>query len=129
MSSAQAVTTSEEIGGETIHVTQAAQEKFVELLAGADDDVSAIRIFVSGGGCSGMTYGMTYTDGATPYDRVIQGDGYTLLVDAVALNYLEGCEIDFANRGMNQTFVFNNVFRAVGGSGACGGCGGGGCGA
>jgi iron-sulfur cluster insertion protein len=128
MSSANTAAAPEGIGEETIRVTPAAQAKFVELLAEADDEITAIRIFVSGGGCSGMTYGMTYTDTITPYDRALQGEGYTLLVDAVALNYLDGCEIDFSSRGVNQSFVFNNVFRAVGGSGACGGCGGGSCG-
>jgi len=47
----------------------------------------------------------------------------------VALNFLRGVEIDYVERRMGASFVFNNVFAATGGSGACGGCGsaGGGC--
>lgn len=106
-------------------LTPAAQSKIVELLSETDSDISAIRVFVSGGGCSGMTYGMTYSEKAEQYDSVIDGQGYRLYVDPVALNYLQGCEIDFRSDGQSPSFVFNNVFQSVGGSGTCGGCGGG----
>ena len=88
--------------------------------------VEGIRVFVSGGGCSGMTYGMTYAEEALPTDKVFEGEGFKMLVDAVALGYLQGCDIDYVEQGLNASFVFNNVFQSVGGSGACGGCGGGG---
>ena len=56
-------------------------------------------------------------------------DGLKLYVDAVALSYLSGVEIDYAQQGMGASFVFKNVFAATGGSGACSACGaGGGCG-
>ncbi|MEX2163251.1 MAG: iron-sulfur cluster assembly accessory protein [Sulfuricaulis sp.] len=111
------------IGDTELRLTPAAQAKFTEILAGADDDVAGIRVFVAGGGCGGMTYDMTYADGTdNHYDSVLEGPGFKIYVDAVALNYLQGSEIDFRD----ATFVFNNVFQAVGGSGTCGGCGGGG---
>lgn len=95
-----------------------------------DDDIEAIRIFVSGGGCNGMTYGMTFTDRQMPYDKVLRRDGYNIYVDAIALNYLDGVEIDYVTRPTGASFVFNNVFAATGGSGTCSACGaaGGGCG-
>ena len=114
-----------------IKVSAGAGEQLRRLIAGVeDDDVEAIRIYVAGGGCSGMTYGMTFTDRRTGYDRVYEGDGYRVYVDAVALNYLSGVEIDFVTRETGSTFVFNNVFQATGGAGTCGACGmaGGGCG-
>ncbi|MCY4563489.1 MAG: iron-sulfur cluster assembly accessory protein [Gammaproteobacteria bacterium] len=94
-----------------------------------DDDIEAIRIYVAGGGCSGMTYGMMFTDRFGDYDLVYDADGYRICVDAVALNYLRGVEIDFVTRETGSTFVFNNVFQATGGAGTCGACGmaGGGC--
>jgi len=95
-----------------------------------DDDITAIRLFVSGGGCSGMTYGMTFTGDKFENDKIYDADGFKVYVDSVAYNYLQGVEIDYAENGMNgASFVFNNVFAATGGSGACGGCGsgGGGC--
>ena len=107
-----------------IKVSVDAAEQLQRLLSGVgDDDVEAVRIYVAGGGCSGMTYGMTFTDRRTDYDRVYEGDGYRVYVDAIALNYLKGVEIDFVTRETGATFVFNNVFRATGGSGTCGSCG------
>ena len=112
-----------------IKMSGAAAEQMKGLMAGAEDGIEGIRVFVTGGGCGGMTYGMTYADATHPYDKVLEGDGYKLMVDAIALSYLKGCDIDFVENGLNASFVFNNVFQAVGGTGACGGCGGGGCGA
>ena len=113
-----------------VAVSGTAGEQLQRLISGVeDDDIEAIRIYVAGGGCSGMTYGMTFTDRRTDYDRVYEGDGYRIYVDAVALNYLRGVEIDFVTRETGSTFVFNNVFQATGGAGTCGACGmaGGGC--
>ncbi|MDH3670231.1 MAG: iron-sulfur cluster assembly accessory protein [Gammaproteobacteria bacterium] len=104
-----------------LRLSPAAEVKMAELLANAESDIAGIRVFVSGGGCGGMTYGMTYAEEVTEYDSALEGDGYKIIVDAVALNFLSGCEIDFAQ----DSFLFNNVFKAVGGSGMCGGCGGG----
>jgi iron-sulfur cluster insertion protein len=115
----------ERLSDREIRVTDAAREMFAELQGNAEDDVTAIRLFVSGGGCGGMTYGMTYADKVNEFDSVLQGANFTLVVDAVALGYLQGCEIDFTKQGLNASFVFNNVFQSVGGKGTCGGCGGG----
>ncbi len=94
-----------------------------------EDGVDAVRVYVSGGGCGGMTYGMTFTDQQTPFDRVLDRDGLRLYVDAVALGYLRGAEIDYVDQAMGASFVFRNAFQATGGSGACSACGaaGGGC--
>jgi iron-sulfur cluster insertion protein len=112
------------IGNAEMRLTPTAQAKLAEMLAEADSEITGIRVFVAGGGCGGMSYGMTYADNTVDndYDSVLEGPGFKVYVDAVALNYLQGCEIDFRD----ESFVFNKVFQAVGGSGTCGGCGGGG---
>jgi len=46
-----------------------------------------------------------------------------IYVDSVAMQYLRGVEIDYVDKPMGASFVFNNVFAATGGSGMCGGCG------
>ena len=108
-----------------VTVTPPAKEKIAERLSGADQSQSAVRVFVSGGGCGGMNYGMTFAESVEETDRLIQDNsGCSIAIDPVALAYLEGAEIDFQDDGVSATFVFNNVFKAVGGSGACGGCGG-----
>lgn len=113
-------------------LTEAAREKMCELITQAeDDDLKAIRVFVSGGGCGGMGYGMTFTDSQTEYDSTRKEEGFEIYVDAVALNFLRGVEIDYVERPTGASFVFNNAFSMSGGSGTCGSCGGaagGGCG-
>ncbi len=106
-----------------INVLPAAHEKLVELL-NSEDDVNGVRLFVTGGGCSGMTYGMTFSEAPGEHDAILEKDGLTLYIDAVALSYLNGVEIDFTQQGMGASFVFRNAFAATGGSGSCGGCGG-----
>jgi iron-sulfur cluster insertion protein len=96
-----------------------------------EDDINGVRIFVSGGGCGGMTYGMTFVEQANEFDCVLETNGMNIYVDAVALGFLEGVEIDFKTQGVNKSFVFKNVFANTGGAGTCGTCGaaggGGGC--
>lgn len=116
-----------------ITITPAAQglmKKLFEDTRVDNEEIEAIRVFVSGGGCSGMTYGMTFTGDRNDNDKVFEADGFKVYIDSVAFNYLQGVEIDYVENGMNgASFVFNNVFQATGGSGGCGSCGssGGGC--
>ncbi len=112
-----------------LEVTQSAQDKLNEIISQTDEDVSAIRIYISGGGCGGLSYGMTFTDEKSDFDTILQFDGFKILVDVVALNYLKGAQIDYIQEVGRERFVFNNVFAETGGSGVCGGCGaaGGGC--
>ena len=107
-------------------VTDAAKDKISRLINDTKGDASAVRIYVSGGGCSGMNYGMTFTENEEARDSMMSdNNGFKLVVDSFALSFLGGAEVDYVDDGVNATFVFNNVFQAVGGSGACGGCGGG----
>ena len=111
-----------------IKVSPEAVEQLIAITAN-EDDVTGVRIFVSGGGCGGMTYGMTLVEQPGKFDCVLENDGLNLYVDAVALGFLEGVEIDYKTQGVNKSFVFKNVFAKSGGSGTCGACGaaGGGC--
>ena len=106
-------------------VTDAARRKISELIQGADPDIDSVRVFVSGGGCSGMNYAMTFADSKESRDSFLEGEeSFRMIIDPFALAYMKGAEIDYSEDGANSSFVFNNVFKAVGGSGACGGCGG-----
>ncbi len=112
-----------------IIVSQAAVDQFIALTEG-EDDVIGVRIYVSGGGCSGMQYGMTFVEQTHDYDCVLKANGMDIYVDAVTLSFLNGVEIDYKTEGLNQNFVFKNAFAQTGGSATCGSCGavGGGCG-
>ena len=117
-----------------IAITPEASQKMSELVEDmGDGDIEAIRVYVSGGGCGGMNYGMTFTDHKTKYDKVLKKDGYIVYIDIVALNFLRGVEIDYTVGDQFPTFVFKNAFKATGGTSTCGACGsavgaGGGCG-
>jgi iron-sulfur cluster insertion protein len=112
-----------------VTLTDAAKSKIAELIKDADSDIKGVRIYVSGGGCGGMSYGMTFTDTRSEYDCVLENDDFDIYVDSVALAFLKGVEIDYTEHATGASFVFNNVFAATGGSGVCGACGaaGGGC--
>ncbi len=112
-----------EILNSEIHVTEAAGLKMAELIDSTDENIKGIRVYVSGGGCGGMNYGMTYADSESVYDRVLVGDNFRLYSDIVALQFLSGAEIDYVDDGIQATFVFHNVFQSVGGTGSCSGCG------
>jgi len=113
------------IDDQDLTVTKAARVKITELIRSAEADIDSVRVFVSGGGCDGMNYGMTFADSSEPRDSILEGkEGFRMVIDPLALAYMQGAEIDYSEDGANASFVFNNVFKAVGGSGACGGCGG-----
>lgn len=105
--------------------------KQLAALTADEEDITGVRIFVSGGGCGGMSYGMTFVDKPSEYDRILDAGDINVYVDAIAMSFLEGVQIDYQEQGLNKSFVFKNVFANTGGAGTCGACGavgGGGCG-
>ncbi len=109
---------------EMIRVTEAAREKLTEIVqSAAADGVTGVRVFVAGGGCSGLSYGMGLAEAPNPQDATWTSGDLALYIDAVALNYLEGAEIDYTEDD-GARFLFRNVSPRSSG----GGCGGGGCG-
>jgi iron-sulfur cluster assembly accessory protein len=111
-----------------VTISPAAHEQLLALV-NAEEEINGVRVFVAGGGCGGMSYGMTFVENPNEFDCVKEQDGLKVYVDAVALGFLEGVEIDYRQDGVNRSFVFKNVFANTGGSGTCGACGaaGGGC--
>ncbi len=111
-------------------LTSPAQAKMSELFNQVDDNVQGVRVFATPGGCSGISFGMTFTDSINEDDGVLACNGFKVVVDDGTLEYLRGVEIDFVDNGDGQaTFVFNNLPQV--GGGGCGTCGsssgGGGC--
>ncbi len=109
-------------------LTQPAQAKMSDLFQQVDDSVRGVRVFASAGGCSGISFGMTFTDAINDNDGVLAFDGFKVIVDDETLEYLRGVEIDFVDQGDgNATFIFNNLPQMGGGCGSCGSSSGGGC--
>ena len=119
-----------QISDSELELTPSAKVKFAEVWKDVkDENIEAVRVYVTGGGCSGMTYGMTLTDRRTEFDVVKSEDTFDIFFDIFALNYLRGAKIDYQIKPSGNTFIFHNVFESTGGSGMCGGCGAaGGCG-
>lgn len=118
---------SQKLSNDDLIITPSAKSKIASLISDTNGEASAVRIYVSGGGCSGMNYGMTFSEKPESLDSTMDGEeGFKIVVDPIALGFLGGAEVDYVDDGVSATFVFNNVFQSVGGSGACGGCGGGG---
>lgn len=111
-------------------LTDPAQVKMNELIGQVEDDVEGVRVFASPGGCSGISFGMTFTDQLTDDDNVREFEGFKVIVDSQTLEHMRGVEIDFAGEdGEDARFVFNNLQPATGGGcGTCGSAQGGGCG-
>jgi iron-sulfur cluster insertion protein len=107
-------------------LTSPAQSKMSELFRQVDDSIQGVRVFATAGGCSGISFGMTFTDAINEDDGVLDCDGFKVVVDDGTLGYLRGVEIDFVDDGNgNATFVFNNLPQVGGGCGTCGSSGGG----
>ena len=108
----------------TVSVTAAG--KFAELMGQVEDNVAGVRVYATAGGCSGISFGMTFTDRIDENDGVLDGEGFKVIVDDATMGYLRGVEIDFVDRGNGDaTFVFNNLQPMGGGCGTCGSSGGG----
>jgi iron-sulfur cluster insertion protein len=92
----------------TLHMTKAAAER-VRILAEAEGNPDfMLRLSVSGGGCSGFSYGFSLDAEATPDDRVFQFFGARLVVDEVSLDLLKGSEVDFVDDLMAASFRIKN---------------------
>jgi iron-sulfur cluster insertion protein len=97
-----------------------------ELLKDVDDAIEGVRVYAAAGGCSGVSFGMTFTDAVNADDGIRDFEGYRLIVDDGTLEHLRGVEIDFVDPGDGSaTFVFNNLPSVGGGCGTCGSSGGG----
>ncbi|MES9832621.1 MAG: iron-sulfur cluster assembly accessory protein [Candidatus Thiodiazotropha sp. LLP2] len=109
-------------------LTGTAQTKMGELFQQVDDNIQGVRVFATPGGCSGVSFGMTFSDEINDNDGVLNCEGFKVIVDDGTLQYLRGVEIDFVDQGDgNASFVFNNLQPVGGGCGTCGSSSGGGC--
>jgi len=91
-----------------VSLTPEAQSRLKELLGKENNPDLALRIFVSGGGCSGMQYGMAFDDQRRADDVVIQNEGVQILVDDFSVGYIQGSEIDYVDSLMGAGFTVHN---------------------
>ena len=85
-----------------------AVSKVRELIAEEDNPDLKLRVFVTGGGCSGFQYGFTFEEVTNDDDTAVEKDGVTLLIDAMSYQYLVGAEIDYKEDLQGSQFVIKN---------------------
>lgn len=88
--------------------TDSAARKVRELLDEETNQALKLRVFVTGGGCSGFQYGFTFDENAEDDDTRIDKGGVTLVVDPMSFQYLQGAEIDYKEDVEGAQFVIRN---------------------
>ncbi len=120
-----------------VSITPIAAHKIRGLLEAKGLTQHGLRVFVQGGGCSGLSYGMAFEDQSEDGDEIIEQDGVKVFVDQISAMYLTGAVIDYTETLMGGGFKIENPnavsscgcghsFRTAGQAGAAtsgGGCG------
>lgn len=88
--------------------TDSAANKVKELIDEEGNPALKLRVFVTGGGCSGFQYGFTFDEEVAEDDTTLEKNGVTLLVDPMSYQYLVGAEIDYAEGLEGAQFVIKN---------------------
>ncbi len=91
-----------------INFTDNAVNKVKDLIAEEGTPDLKLRVFVSGGGCSGFQYGFTFEETVNEDDTQVVKDSVTLLIDPMSLQYLTGAEIDYQDNVKGSQFVIKN---------------------
>ena len=91
-----------------LNFTDSAVNKVKELIQEEGNPDLKLRVFVTGGGCSGFQYGFTFDEVANADDTAMQKDGVTLLIDPMSYQYLVGAEIDYSEGLEGAQFVIKN---------------------
>ena len=92
----------------TISITPSAAQVVKNLLVQKNVPDYGLRVFVSGGGCSGLQYGMALEAEARAYDHLIEMDGVKIFIDPTSMMYLDGASIDYEDSLMGGGFKIEN---------------------
>ena len=93
---------------QVVSMTARASDKLKEVIAKQGRDDLALRVYVTPGGCSGFSYGMTFAEGKEEDDTLIEQDGVRIVVDPMSAMYIKGSEIDFVDALMGGGFALRN---------------------
>ncbi len=93
---------------EPIVFTDSAAKKVGSLIAEEGNDNLKLRVYISGGGCSGFQYGFTFDEEISEDDTQIENAGVTVLIDSMSVQYLDGAEIDYKEDLSGAQFVIRN---------------------
>ena len=91
-----------------IKLSDNAVSRIKEIMSGVQKDLVGVRVSVKSGGCAGMSYVMEYSKEINPNDEVIEDKGVKVFIDAGAIMYLLGTEMDYKTEEFSSSFVFKN---------------------
>ena len=91
-----------------IFVTDAAVNKFLSITENDPESELNLRVFVTGGGCNGFSYGFTVDNEVSPDDTLLQQDGINLVVDSMSFPYLVGAKVDYSEDLNGSRFYVEN---------------------
>ena len=88
--------------------TDAAAKKVKSLIEGEDNPNLRLRVYITGGGCSGFQYGFTFDEKVNDGDLIVENGGVQLVIDPMSLQYLIGGTVDYTEGLEGSRFVVNN---------------------
>ena len=97
----------------TLNLTARAVDKVRELISEEGNPELKLRVYITGGGCSGFQYGFSFDEDAAEDDTHVERDGVTVLVDPMSYQYLVGAEVDYMEGLEGARFVVNNPNAAT----------------
>lgn len=93
---------------QAMRLTEAAAERIRDLVAASGKEHAGLRVGVTKGGCAGMEYTMEFVDEPGRFDETVEDRGVRVYIDAKAVLYLLGTEMDYVTDKLSAKFVFNN---------------------
>lgn len=93
---------------QALSVTEAAAAKVKQLVSEEDNAALNLRVYVTGGGCAGFSYGFRFDDNVNDSDTVIEKDGVKFVIDSISFPYLAGSQVDYSEGLQGSQFVVKN---------------------
>ncbi|MEK8130460.1 iron-sulfur cluster assembly accessory protein [Paenibacillus filicis] len=91
-----------------IQISDAAADKIIEMIRDIDSERYFLRVGVSDGGCSGLSYSIRFDDTLGEGDRAITWGEFQVVIDYASVEYLEGIQIDYKDSGLSGGFTIDN---------------------
>jgi iron-sulfur cluster insertion protein len=91
-----------------ITLTDAAKQQIADILKKESDSTLCVRTYIAGGGCSGFQYGFTLSNEIADDDWSIEAGTFTMLIDSISMEYLQGSTVDYQTDLAGSSFVIKN---------------------
>ncbi|MCG8668848.1 MAG: iron-sulfur cluster insertion protein ErpA [Pseudomonadales bacterium] len=91
-----------------ISMTSSAARKVKSLIEEEENDQLKLRVYITGGGCAGFSYGFSFDEALKDGDTVVEKDDVTMVVDQLSIQYLAGSEVDYTEGLQGARFVIND---------------------